>query len=216
MQDRRALGLASLLVAAGPLAFIAIFGSWGAAGLSQTDSANPAIAFPFLRAHGLMVLAPTLNSLVMHLSAIVLAIGLAGALAPRGGLVVTVGATLGVAWGVLDIAQSLITYNAVLAAPVADPASIDVVTKGMQNAGHLGGGLWTLSIVLASAGLFGGAHRTFGLVAGLVFALHPLIVPIVPAWFYAEFVLLPLWFGWTGIAILRSSSSRRVEAPAFA
>lgn len=216
MQDRRALGLAALLVAIGPLAFLAIFGSWGAAGLSQTDSADPTIAMPFLRAHGALVLAPTLNSIVMHLAAIVLAIGLAGVLTPRGSLAITVGAALGIAWGVLDIAQTLITYNAVLAAPVADPASIDIITKGLQNAGHLGGGLWTLSIVLGSAGLFGNAHRTVGLVAGAVFALHPLIVPIVPAWFYAEFLLLPLWFGWTGIAILRSASARRSEAAAFA
>jgi hypothetical protein len=214
MDDRRSLGIAALLVAIGPVAFILIFGSWGGAGLSQTDAADPTIAIPFLRAHPGMIVAPTLNSLVMHVAAIALAIGLLPTLRDRGATIATIGAALGVMWGVLDIAQSLVTYNAILARPTADPATIDIVTKGLQNAAHLGGGLWTLSIVATSATVFGGAHRGVGLLAGVVFALHPLVVPAVPAYFYLEFALLPLWFGWTGLAILRSPSARFVPAMA--
>lgn len=213
MNDRR-LGIASLLVAIGPIAFILIFGSWAAAGLSQSDSADPTIAFPFLRAHPGLIVAPTLNDLVMHVAAITLAIGLLPYLRARGATIATVGAVLGVMWGVLDIAQGLISYNAVMGSSVADPRTIDIVTKGMQNAGHFGGGMWTLTIVATSATLFGGAHRVFGVVTGVVFALHPLIVPAVPAWFYLEFVLLPIWFAWTGVALLRAPATRLVPAMA--
>lgn len=206
MNHRRAIGIASILVALGPIVFFAIFITWSGAGLSQNEAADPTVAIPFLRTHGLLLVAPTLNSIVMHLAAIVLAVGLWASLRERAPLLATTGAILGSLWGVADITQSLVMYNAVLSAPTADPATIDVVTKGVQNAAHLGGGLWTLSVVATSATFFGRAHRTLGIVAGAVFALHALIVPAMPQWFYLEYILLPLWFGWTGVAILRSSS----------
>lgn len=216
MSDRRTLGISALLVAAGPIAFIVIFGSWGAAGLSQRDAADPTIAIPFLRLHQAMVLAPTLNSLVMHVAAITLAIGLLAALRERAPLLATVGAVFGVMWGVLDIAQSVVTFNAVVGRPTADPATVDIVTKGLQNAAHFGGGLWTLSIAAASAGLFSGIHRAVGFVAGAVFALHSLVVPAVPEFFYLEFALLPIWFAWTGLAILRGRETAAAMRPAIA
>ena len=209
MDDKRTLGVAAILIALGPLAFIAIFGSWAGAGLSQRDSADPTIALPFLRAHPGMVLAPTLNSIVMHVAAIVLAVGLYRVLVTRSAILATAGAALGVMWAVLDLGQSMVTYNAVLAAPTADPATLDIVTKGLQNAAHLGGGLWTLSIAATSLGVFGRAHRAFGYLTGAVFALHPLIVPANPGYFFLEFILLPIWFAWTGVAILRSGASVR-------
>jgi hypothetical protein len=217
VSDKRTIGAASILVALGPIVFMAIFGSWSAAGLPQSDASDPAIAIPFLRANGVLVLAPTVNSIVMHLAAIVLALGLYGVLRERAPLLAATGALLGLVWGVLDIAQSLVMYNAVLGRPSADPATIDVITKGLQNAAHLGGGLWTLTIVATSAAVFGRAHRVLGALTGVVFALHPLIVPVQPSWFYLEFILLPLWFAWTGIAILRSAGSARAvrAAPAY-
>ena len=207
MNHRRAIGIASILVALGPIAFFAIFVSWSGAGLSQTDAADPTVAIPFLRTHGVLLVAPTLNSIVMHVAAIVLAVGLWTSLRERAPLLAATGAILGVLWGLADITQSLVTYNAVLSAPVADPATIDVVTKGIQNTAHLGGGLWTLTVVATTAASFGRAHRTLGFVAGTVFALHALIVPVMPQWFYLEYMLLPLWFGWTGVAILRSPAA---------
>lgn len=216
MNDRRTLGIAALLVAVGPIAFIAIFGSWAAAGLSQTDSADPTIAIPFLRAHPAMVIAPTVNSLVMHVAAITLALGLLPLLRDRAPLIATVGAFLGVSWGILDIAQSVISYNAIVGRVAADPGSLDVVTKGLQDAAHFGGGLWTLSIAAAAAGIFSGAHRAVGFVTGAVFALHALIVPVMPGWFYLEFALLPLWFGWIGLALLRGAATRVAARPALA
>jgi len=209
MTDRRVLGAASILVALGPVLFFAIFATWAAAGLSQSDAADPTLAIPFLRAHGSLLVAPTLNSIVMHVAVIVLAVGLWAALRARAPLLATTGAILGVLWGLADIAQSLVTYNAVLGRPAADPATIDVIAKGLQNTAHLGGGLWTLALVATSAAIFGRAHRAFGVLVGTVFALHALIVPVMPQWFYLEYVLLPVWFAWTGIAILRS------EAPAL-
>ncbi len=217
MNHRRAIGIASILVALGPIVFFAIFFSWSGAGLSQTDAADPTVAIPFLRTHGLLLVAPTLNSIVMHLAAIVLAVGLWVSLRERAPLLAATGAILGILWGVADITQSLVMYNAVLSAPTADPATIDVVTKGVQNTAHLGGGLWTISVVATSAAFFGRAHRALGIVAGTVFALHALIVPVMPQWFYLEYILLPLWFGWTGVAILRSpaAASSGELAPAW-
>jgi len=217
MNHRRAIGIASILVALGPITFFGIFVSWSGAGLSQTDAAQPTIAIPFLRTQGLLLLAPTVNSIVMHMAAIVLAIGLWASLRERSPLLATTGAILGVFWGLADVTQSLVMYNAVLSAPTADPATIEVVTKGVQNAAHLGGGLWTLAIVATTAAFFGRAHRALGIVAGTVFALHALIVPVMPQWFYLEYILLPLWFGWTGIAILRSpeEASRAELTPAW-
>ena len=217
MNHRRAIGIASILVALGPIAFFAIFVSWSGAGLSQTDAADPTVAIPFLRTHGVLLVAPTLNSIVMHVAAIVLAVGLWTSLRERAPLLATTGAILGVLWGLADITQSLVIYNAVLSAPVANPATIDVVTKGVQNTAHLGGGLWTLTVVATTAASFGRAHRALGIVAGTVFALHALIVPVMPQWFYLEYILLPLWFGWTGVAILRSpaAASGAKLAPAW-
>lgn len=217
MNHRRALGIASILVALGPIVFFAIFMTWSGAGLSQNEAADPTVAIPFLRTHGLLLVAPTLNSIVMHLAAIVLVVGLWVSLRERAPLLATTGAILGILWGVADITQSLVMYNAVLSAPTADPATIDVVTKGVQNTAHLGGGLWTLTVAATSAAFFGRAHRALGIVAGTVFALHPLIVPVLPQWFYLEYILLPLWFGWTGVAILRSpaAASSAKLAPAW-
>jgi hypothetical protein len=217
MNHRRGTAIASILVALGPIVFFGTFIAWSGAGLSQRDAADPTVAIPFLRTHGQLLVAPTLNSIVMHLAAIVLAVSLWLSLRERAPLLATTGAILGILWGVADITQSLVMYNAVLSAPTADPATIDVVTKGVQNTAHLGGGLWTISVVATSAALFGRAHRALGIVAGTVFALHALIVPVMPQWFYLEYILLPLWFGWTGVAILRSpavASTARL-APAW-
>ena len=210
--QQRSLGIASILTGIGPVLFIVIFGSWASAGLSQQDAADPTVALPFLRAHPAMLIPPTVNSLVMHVAAMTLAIGLWPTLRERSPLLATVGATLGVMWALLDIGQSLVTYNAILAAPKADPATIDVVTKGLQNAAHFGGGLWTLSIAATAVGVFSAPHRAFGFLTGAVFALHPLIVPAAPQWFYLEFVLLPIWFAWTGVALLRAPAAKIVAA----
>lgn len=207
MDDRRVVGIAAALVALGPIVFFAIFATWSASGLSPSEAADPTIALPFLRSNGSLIVAPTLNSIVMHVAVVVLAIGLWTALHTRAPLLAATGAVFGILWGLADIAQSLVLYNAVLSRPASDPATVDVITKGLQNTAHLGGGLWTLVVVATSAAVFGRAHRAFGVVAGSVFVLHPLIVPVAAQWFYLEYVLLPLWFAWTGVAILRSAST---------
>lgn len=101
-----------------------------------------------------------------------------------------------------------------LAAPAADAVTVDAIAKAIQNAAHLGGGLWVLSIALASGGLFGRAHRAVAFVSGAVFALHVLVVPLNPAWWSLEYVGLPLFFGWTGLALLRGRRSPAVSVQA--
>lgn len=110
------------------------------------------------------------------------------------------GGTLGIFWVFADLVQNLMQYGAFLGydhrAPVA---AVTAVAHGLQDAGHLGGGIWVLTVVIAAP--FGTPHRVFGAVTAALFALHPFIAPIVPAWFYLEFLTLPLWFIWTGIAV---------------
>lgn len=74
----------------------------------------------------------------------------------RAPLLASVGATLGIFWGVADISQTLIGYDAIVASSVMDPNTIDVVTTGIQDAAHFRGGLWTLSLAVAGAPLFAG------------------------------------------------------------
>ena len=78
-------------------------------------------------------------------------------LAHRAPLLAPVGATLGIFWGVADISQTLIGYDATIASSVMDPNTIDVVTTGMQDAAHFRGGPWTLSLAVADAPLFAGS-----------------------------------------------------------
>jgi hypothetical protein len=203
VERTRPLGAASIVVAVCALVFLVIFGTWSAAGLSQTDSADPAKAIPFLRAHGWLYLPVAINSVVMHIAVLVLAVGLFRSLASRAPVLGASAAILGICWALMDIAQTLVYYNAVLAAPVADAATIDIVTKGLQNAAHLGGGLWTLGLVATTAGVFGSAHRAMGVIAGVPFTLHAFVVPLMPEWFYLEVIVLPIWFAWTGVSLLR-------------
>lgn len=204
MKDRT-LGVSSLVIAAAIPMFIVLFGVAGAAGMPSAAQAEPRLAAAFFHDHPLFVAAIFLNSIVMHVAVVVLAIGLYARLVSTGGLWIAVGTALGVAWAVLDIAQSSIAYSATLAAPSADAVTVDAIAKGIQNAAHLGGGIWVLSIAFAGAAVLGRALRGVGFVVGTVFALHTLVVPLVPAWWMLEYIGLPLFFGWTGVALLRGA-----------
>ena len=207
MNDR-SLGASSLVIALAIPVFMLLFGVASATGLSQA-AGDPARTALFFQDHPPLAAAIFLNSIVMHLAAIVLAVGLYLRLAAGNVAVAAIGAVLGIAWAVTDIAQSSVIYSATIAAPTADPATIDAVARGMQNAAHLGGGLWVLSIAAISGATFGRAHRTVGLIVGTVFALHPLVVPLMPAWWALEYLGLPIWFAWTAIALLRGVPTDR-------
>ena len=214
--SNRMLGLSSLLIAAAIPMFIVVFGLAGAAGLPPTAQTDPRAVAGFFAGHPGFIGALYANSIVLHLAVITLAVGLFLRLAPASPVVAAIGTVGGIAWAVLDIAQSSIGYTAILAAPSADPVTVDAISKGIQNAAHLFGGIWVLSIAWAGSALFGRTHRALGYAVGAVFALHTLVVPILPAWWMLEYVGLPLFFGWTGIAVVRSG--RAVEpahAPEF-
>jgi hypothetical protein len=209
----RSLATSSLLIAAAIPAFIVLFSVAGAMGGSAAG--DPARAAAFFHDQAPLAAGIFLNSIVMHLAVVALAIGLFLRSSGTSPAVAAIGAALGVSWGILDIAQSSVTYSASLSAPAADAATVDAIAKGLQNAAHLGGGLWVLSLVWV-APVFGRAHRAVGVAVGAVFALHPLVVPLMPAWWALEYLGLPIWFGWTGLVFLRrpADEPQRVSAPA--
>jgi hypothetical protein len=214
--SNRSIGVTSLVIAAAIPMFIILFGIAGAAGLSQT-AGEPAGVVGFFRDHRPLLGAIFVNSIVMHVAVIVLAVAMYARFAGNGAVVAATGAALGIAWAVLDMAQSSITYSATLAAPTADPATIDAIAKGLQNAGHLGGGLWLLTLVAIGGAPFSRTLRAAGLVVGTVFGLHVLVVPVLPAWWTLEYIGLPVFFGWTAIAFFRGPPvGRGIEvAPAI-
>jgi hypothetical protein len=203
MKDR-ALGVAALVVAAAIPLFIVLFGAAASAGMPAAAQSDPRLAASFFHDHPAFIALILGNSIVMHVAVIALAIGLYPRIAIKAPSLAVIGATLGVAWGVLDITQSSVGYAATVGATPADMVTVDAIAKAIQNAAHLFGGLWVLSIALAGAPAFGRAHRAAAALVGTVFALHVLVVPLNPAWWSLEYNGLPLFFGWTGISLLRS------------
>jgi hypothetical protein len=215
MKDR-ALGIAALIVAAAIPLFIVLFGLAAGAGMPAEAQSDPRLAAAFFHDRPAFIGALLVNSIVMHVAVIALAVGLYPRLAAASPSLAAVGAVAGVAWGVLDIAQSSIGYAATLAGSSVDIVTVDAVAKAIQNAAHLHGGLWVLSIAVAGAAVLGRAHRAVAALVGAVFALHVLIVPLNPAWWALEYVSLPVFFGWTGIVLLRDRGSERLLQPAQA
>lgn len=126
-----------------------------------------------------------------------------------------VAAVVGVLWGGALLASGLI-YNTGMAAVVdvhaTDPGraaslwqAIEPVSQGLGGAdGELLGGLWVLLVSIA--GLRGPLPRRLGwlgLVVGTA-GLLSVIPPLQPA-AYAFGLLQLVWFGWLGVALLRSS-----------
>ena len=201
--SNRTLGFTSFVIAAAIPLFMVLFAAAAAAGMPRAAQTDPALAADFFVGHPAFVAALYLNSIVLHLAVMVLAVGLYERFGPSSPSVAAIGAVGGFAWAVLDIAQSSIGYTAILSAPSADPVTVDAISKGIQNAAHLFGGIWVLSIAVASARVFGRAHRAVALVVGVVFALHTLTVPVAPGWWALEYVGLPVFFAWSGVALVR-------------
>ncbi len=210
----RFVGIAAIVTGGSLLLFVALYGLWGANGLGQEASTDPAQLAAFAgRAPALYALVP-LNGVVVHLAALVVILAVSLAIFATRPLLALLGGTLGTFWVFADLVQNLMQYGAFLGYGRSEPVTaITAVAHGLQDAGHLGGGLWVLTVVIA--GPFGLPHRLFGAVTAATFALHPFVAPIVPAWFYVEFVTLPLWFIWTGIAIWLGHElrARRALAP---
>ena len=203
----RTLGLSSIVIAAAIPMFIVLFGLAAAAGMPAAAQADPSLAATFFHAHPAFAAVLFVNSIVMHVAVVVLAVGLFTTLRSTSD-VAAIGAVFGVAWAVLDIAQSSVTYAATVGSTSADATTVVAIANGIQNAAHLGGGIWVLSIAFAAGSAFGRAHRTAAAIVGAIFALHALIVPLVPAWWTLEYVGLPLFFGWTAVALLRGGVAR--------
>ena len=206
MKDR-ALGVAALIVAVAIPLFIVLFGLAAGVGMPAAAQSDPRLAAAFFHDRPAFMAAILGNSIVMHVAVIALAIGLYQRTAGSTASLAAIGAAAGIAWGVLDIAQSSVGYAVTVGASSADMVTVDAIAKAIQNAAHLFGGLWVLSMALSGVPAFGRAHRAAAALVGTVFALHVLIVPLNPAWWGLEYVGLPLFFGWTGIALLRRRGS---------
>ena len=201
--SNRTLALSSLVIAIAIPSFIVVYGTAAAAGMPPSAQADPRLAMAFFSAHPAYVEILFVIAIVMHLAVIVLGLGLYPSLAPASPSVSAIGLIGAVAWAVLDIAQSSVTYAATLATTEPEAATVGVVANGMQNAAHLFGGVWVLSVAVSGSGVFGRAHRAMAGVVGAVFALHAVVVPVVPAWWVLEYVGLPLFFAWTALAVAR-------------
>jgi hypothetical protein len=209
----RTLGLSSVVIAAAIPMFIVLFGLAAAAGMPAAAQSDPRLAATFFHDHLAYAVGLFVNSIVMHVAVVVLTVGLFARLRSTNDAA-AIGAVFGIAWAVLDITQSSIAYAAMVGSASSEAATVDAIAKAIQNAAHLGGGIWVLSIAFTAGSVFSRAHRSAAAVVGAIFALHILIVPLVPAWWTLEYVGLPIFFCWTATALLRSGVARQASTAA--
>jgi len=213
MNERRSLMLAALVTGASVPGFAVVFALWARAGFPSEASFDPVAIHAFAAVHPVLYGAlPTLGVL-MHLAALVLVVGLHPHLRAMDPLAAAAGTVMGLSWVVVDTLQNLIHYGIHLGATPDEvvPAAA-AVADALWHAGHLGGGVWVLTIAALGGALFSRSHRALSVVCGLAFALHPFVVPVWPAWFNLEFILVPVWALWTALAIRRGPAFSTVEA----
>lgn len=167
--------------------------------------------------HASMHVMYLITYVVFGVALVVLALALHGRLSSAAPALMQVATAVALMWAVVLVASGMV-FNAGMAAVVdvypADPEqarsmwqAIEPVAQGLGSGsgGEFLGGLWVLLVSLAS--LRGRALARslgwFGLAVGLAGLLS--IVPPLSATAYAFGLLLIVWFGWLGIAMLRSA-----------
>lgn len=202
MQHRRTLRLAAATVAASIPGFVLIFVLWGRAGLSEAGAKDPAAVAAFAHGHPALYAALPLLGVLMHLAAALLVIAFHRPMLERSNLWGAFGSLAGAFWIVSDLLQNLGHYYANLSGlPVERAVAVSAAMDALWHAGHMGGGIWILCIAALGDQLFGRAYRTASSIVGLVFAAHPLVFPLWPAWFGLEMLLVPIWGVWTAMAL---------------
>jgi hypothetical protein len=207
----RTAGWASIVIALSIVSFIPItVAGYSAAGVDIKDFTDGSVFLPFVEQNRALAVSPYIVGIVMHLAGVVLVVGLWSRLRERSPWVPVAGA-LGLMWMLFDIAYNGVTVHvlpelAALPADVATNAAYGVLARSLralQLTGHLAGGIWLA--VTAAVAISGGAMSKWlgrlGVVAGIVFAASML----GPSVLYGSFMLLPIWFGWFGIASIRTA-----------
>jgi hypothetical protein len=209
MKDHKTLAVAAIITGASVPGFVALFGLWMAAGLSQQASADPVQVAGFAASHRVLYAAMPVLGVVMHLAALVLVVGLHQALQQSWPLGMGVASALGCSWVFIDILQNLMHYGLYIGGMSADIAgAAGRVTDALWHSGHLGGGVWVLAVGTVGVDLFGRAYRAVSIIAGLSFFLHPFVVPLVPEYFGVEMLLVPLWAFWTAALLFKREPLR--------
>lgn len=193
------------------LFFPILMAAWPAAGVKPDQGTNGAEMLPFITTHRALFSVTYLNGIVMHLAGILAVAGIWKLLRHRSPWVV-LGTAGGLVWMAFDIAYNgLMLHTGVeLGHQFASQPAIAAeqfglmarMAESLQFTGHLGAGLW-LTIAGLVAFRHGGLPRTLaaiGVVAGVLIGLSF----FVPDALYPCFLLLPVWFIWSGIAITRS------------
>lgn len=212
MIESKADGRAAIIAGIGLALFLPLFTAvLPAAGLGQDDFTNPTKLDAFVRHHWGLFALPYLDGLVLHVAGAIAVVAVYRRLADRSPWV-TVATIGGLAWMALDVAQNgmglyashEIVGHAVSA--VAGPQLVVVgqLATGLRLAGHVFGGLWIL-VVSAIGVRHGGLPRALGWLGVVSGALMTLNVVIPPTQF-PLFVLLPIWFVWLGVHLLRTAA----------
>ena len=211
MNERRIVAAAAVWTGLSIPLFLLVFALWGAHGLSQADAMDPAKVAPFaVRAPVLYAILPIVGVL-MHLAALLVVVGMHRRLAARAPLLMGAASALGLVWIGADTLQNLMHYGGYLGGGSPEHvAAVAAAADAVWHAGHLPGGLWVLGLA-ASADFLSRPLRVLSVVAGAVFTLHALVFPLWPAYFGLEFLLVPVWCIWTGIALARSPANEAVS-----
>lgn len=202
MNDRRTLTLAAIATGASIPGFFAIFGVWGALGLPGDASSDPARVLAFAQEHPIAYAALPVLGVLMHLAALVLVAGFKARVRERLPLLADTGAAMGLLWIIADTLQNLMHYGIYLGPSTPSSVAAAQTTDALWHAGHFGGGVWILT--LAASGAIGGPKwRLLSVAAGAAFTLHAFVVPLVPAFFALELLLVPAWAFATAAVVRR-------------
>lgn len=201
------------VVAGGCLALFLpiLMAAWPAAGV-QPDQASDANAFlPFISSHRALFSVTYVNGIVMHLAGILAVLGVYRLMKDKSPWI-TLATAGGLVWMVFDIAYNGWTLHAgpEIAARFATSPAIagpqwELVVRSaesLQFTGHVAAGVW-LVITGVVALRHGGLPRTLAVIATVAGVLIGMSF-FVPGALYPCFLLLPVWFFWSGRTLLRA------------
>jgi hypothetical protein len=215
MPGTRLVGTAFAVVGFGIGALVPIFLiAYPAAGLGQADAGNPAAILPVVVANPALFAGPGILEIVVHA---VGAIAVFGLWARFGGtsFLLAIATLGGLAWMILDVADSAIAFHVVpliAANHVAGDATaataftqLESVVDAVRLAGHFLGGLWMVgvSVFAIQTGRLPRIIGWLGVVVGLVFTGNL----FVPALLNVSFMTVPAWLVILGIGVARSEGA---------
>lgn len=215
--DERAAALAgrAAMVAGICLAlfFPILMAAWPAAGVQPDQASNASAFLPFISNNRALFTVTYVNGIVMHLAGILAVLGVYRLLKDRSPWTVLATAG-GLVWMVLDIAYNgwMLHAGPEIADAFRSGSSVagsqwELVVRSaesLQFTGHLGAGLWLVTTGVVALRR-GGLPRPLAIVASVAGVLIGLSF-FVPEALYPCFMLLPIWFIWSGRRIVARSS----------